>query len=107
MQARITLNQSQTAYNKVYNQVLIDMEKIRKRITQEHPDFFEDDNKILLYGIQYKFKFIKIQDNYWDTMKMLQETAVSKLSTEQLQLVNQEIEKEISLEYFKSIMGLN
>lgn len=106
-QANRLLNGNQKVLNKLINKAWVDTIIMRKKIEAMHPEYIEDENSRFIYGIKYKYNFFKIMDNYWDTMKMLQESNVSKLSTQQLQYVNQEIEKEISIEYFKSVMGLN
>jgi hypothetical protein len=107
LQARKLISNDNIVYNKLENKVYQNIREIRKKIEELDPKYLETPEYQMMYGIQFKKKFIKIKDNYWDTMKLLQETDVSKLSTEQLQYVNQEIENEISNEYFKSTMGLN
>jgi hypothetical protein len=80
--------------------------EIRKTLQQLDPRYIETPEYQLIYGIKYKKQFIKIKANYWDTMKLLMESTTTQLSTQQLEYVNQQIEKQISYSYFKSIMGL-
>jgi hypothetical protein len=60
----------------------------------------------ILYNIQYNRKFYKIQGDYWETMKRMQENTSYNLTKQELEHINQQIDKEMSMEIFKSDMGL-
>jgi hypothetical protein len=106
-QAMKLINYNPIAYKLILKKVNSYLTEIRKSALEIDPKYVETPEYQQMYGIQFKRRFFKIQENYWDTMKMLQESQVEKLSTEELKYVNEAIENEISLEYFKSIMGLN
>jgi hypothetical protein len=95
----------------IVTQVLTEVEKkyfeARKKITEFDNRYNETPEYQLLYGIKYKKVFFKIQGDYWDTMKKMQESQTYTLTQKQLDYINQQIETEISTEIFKSIMGLN
>jgi hypothetical protein len=60
----------------------------------------------IFYDIGSYKHWFKIQGDYWETMKKLQEKCSYKLTQQEYDYINQQIEDEISLEYFKSSMGL-
>jgi hypothetical protein len=61
-----------------------------------------------LYDIRRKMHYKKIGKNYWETMKNLfLKNCNYNLTPEQQKFCNQQIEKEISFEQFKSTLGLN
>jgi len=68
---------------------------------------FGDDTLKTLYNTQPRKESYKIIGNYWDTMKLLQENYTQKLTTQQLQYINEQTEAVLELQYFKSRMGLN
>jgi hypothetical protein len=69
-------------------------------------DFGEDILRTL-YNTQPRVESYKIIGCYWDTMKLLQENYTSKLSTKQLQYINEQTDAILDYHYFKSRMGLN
>lgn len=69
-------------------------------------DIQENDIELLLYAIKRNEFFYKIEQDYWTTMKKLQEKVSYNLTKQEYEYINQEIEKEISMELFKSDMGL-
>jgi hypothetical protein len=79
----------------------------RKVIEQFDRNYAETPEYQLLYGIKHRKMYYKIRDSYWETMKLLQDSATKQLTQEEAEYVNQQIELDISTEYFKSNMGLN
>jgi hypothetical protein len=68
---------------------------------------FGDDTLRTLYNTQPRYQSYKIIGNYWDTMKKLQENYTQKLSTQQLQYINEQTDAVLDFHYYKSRMGLN
>lgn len=66
----------------------------------------EDPLAIFVYDIKQREEFYKIKDNYWDTMKLIMHQRAERLSTEELQYINEQIDKEFSMEYLKALMGM-
>lgn len=60
-----------------------------------------------VYDIKRREEFFKIKGNYWDTMKLIQNTRCEKLTTEQLKYINEQIDSEFDMEYLKALVGLN
>jgi hypothetical protein len=69
-------------------------------------EIVEDEYRTLIYNIQKNSKFFKIQADYWETIKKMQELVSYKLTKQEYDYINQQIEAEISQEIFKSDMGL-
>lgn len=70
-------------------------------------DYITEDARI--YEVQFKSKELfryRKDETYWEAQKRIQQNVQYKLSTEELQYINQQIEKEISTEEFKATMGL-
>lgn len=67
---------------------------------------YEDENTVQLYGIKARKQFMKIEGAYWDTMKYIQELCDYHLTQEEADYINKQIELQISIEIFKSSMGL-
>lgn len=66
----------------------------------------EDPLSIFVYDIKQRQEFYKIKDNYWDTMKLIMHQRAEHLSTEELEYINEQIDKEFSMEYLKALVGL-
>lgn len=76
----------------------------RKIISEEAPP--EDALNQLLYNIKRNKNFYRIQDDYWETIKRLQEKVSYHLTQQEYNYINQQIQNEMSLEIFKASMGL-
>jgi hypothetical protein len=68
---------------------------------------FGDDTLRSLYNTQPRQESYKIIGNYWDTMKLLQENYTQNLTPQQLSYINEQTEKVMEVQYYKSRMGLN
>lgn len=51
--------------------------------------------------------FYKIGENYWETMKLIERIRGEKLSTEELQYINEQVDAEFSSEYLRALVGIN
>lgn len=58
-----------------------------------------------MFNIKYRQEVIKIQADYWETMKQHMYNVSYKLNEKELQLINQQIEAEFSTEELKSVLG--
>lgn len=79
--------------------------KAERLTTSPHNDV-ETPTYQLLYDVAFRQENIKIIGGYWETMKRIERTAFYHLTTEQYELINQQIEAEFSTEELKSMMGL-
>jgi hypothetical protein len=83
--------------------------KIVKYYKIEKPteaDIEENGIDNILYNIGKNRVFFKVLDDYWSTVKMLQEKVSYKLTLQEYEYINQQLESIMSLEIFKSDMGL-
>mgnify|MGYP004443763831 CR=1 FL=1 len=94
-------DQYKSVYQKAVNFVAKDSRQLTSKYQQEETSTYK-----ILNFVKERETCYKIFGSYWETMKMLEEQAdYSKLSPEQLQLVNQQIEAEFSSEELKSVLG--
>jgi hypothetical protein len=95
--------------NKICNDSLKYVDKIIKFAREQIPeDGYTEENEITekLYSIGKMKHFYKIQENYWETMKRLQEKCSYNLTQSELQYINEQIDAIMSLHIFKADMGL-
>lgn len=94
---------------RIVNQSLVYVEKCLRFIRETTPteqDIKEDEIDNILYSIGKNKVFFKIQNDYWETMKKLQEKISYNLTKSQLEYINEQIEAIMSIHIFKSDMGL-
>jgi hypothetical protein len=85
---------------------IIKIAKYSKRQVSQYAEIEENEVNTMLYNIRKNKRFFKIQGDYWETIKKMQENTGYNLTPQELQYINQQIEAEISQEIFKSSMGL-
>lgn len=79
----------------------------RRILPRDHP---LSDNTLRMQGevIHRRKKNVKISmDGYWETMQRLAMKTNYNLTPQQIDLVNQQMQAEFSVEYFKALLGLN
>jgi hypothetical protein len=94
---------------KICDQSLLYVQKYIKYARQEIPqeaDIKENDVDSILYSIGKYKKFFKIQGDYWETMKRLQEQVSYNLTLQEYDYINEQIEAIMSMHIFRSDMGL-
>lgn len=73
----------------------------------ESPFMPEEDEKYRYwYDVKYKKIYFKIIEDYWTTQQLIERRRVQKLTQQELQLINEQIEAEFSTEELKTLMGL-
>lgn len=58
------------------------------------------------YNIEGRRTFIKIQENYWETMQKIEKSHTKQLTQEEADHVNRQIKMEFSEHYLKALLGL-
>lgn len=86
--------------------LVVKMADYARKMASEFQDIYDDETTVLLYNIQRNKKFFKIEGDYWETMKRLQEKISYNLTLAEYHHINEQIEAEISTEIFRSNMGL-
>jgi hypothetical protein len=61
----------------------------------------------ILYDIQHREKQYKIGENYWETMQKVERARETRETPQQLQRINEEIEKEFSSEELAALLSVN
>lgn len=69
-------------------------------------DIAENEMDKILYDIGLNHEFFKIGDNYWDTIKRLQEKVSYNLTKAEYDYINEQIQAIMDLHIFKAEMGL-
>jgi hypothetical protein len=93
----------------IFIQSLKYVDKLVKYVREEIPreaEIKENEIDYMLYNIGKYRKFFKIQGDYWETMKRLQEMVSYNLTKAQYDYINEQIEAIMSTQIFKSDMGL-
>jgi hypothetical protein len=101
--------QDEQKANKLIKQAMKFIAVVATKARQQYSQLFElqeEEIDKVLYDIQHNKQFYKIQGDYWETMKRLQEKVSYNLTKAEYDYVNQEINAEMSMELFKSDMGL-
>lgn len=97
-------NKQKLDENKIKQQVL-DRMKVEVKM-QESPYMPRETQQYKqMFNIKYREEVIKIQNDYWETMKQQIYNVSYKLDQKQLELINQQIEEEFSVEELKSVLG--
>lgn len=80
--------------------------KLRKE--KEAKMRYEPENTFtrIWYNITGRNTFYKIQENYWQTMQLIEKAHIKTLTQEQAEYVNKQIEMEFSIHYLKALLGL-
>lgn len=80
--------------------------KLRKE--KESKMRYEPENIFyrIWYNVTGRNTFYKIQENYWQTMQLIEKAHVRQLTKEQADYVNKQIEMEFSIHYLKALLGL-
>lgn len=97
--------QANELINKAMN-LIVKMATYARKAVSEYQDTYENETMVMLYNIQKNKHFFKIQGNYWETVKRLQEKVSYNLTKQEYEYVNQQINAEMDYENFKSDMGL-
>jgi hypothetical protein len=106
--ARLYTNGDENKAQELVEQSLKIVRKMMIAARQQASEMFDKESEweMILYGIKHNKQFFKIQDNYWDTIKRLQEKISYNLTLQEYEYVNQQIQMEMDYEYFRSNMGL-
>jgi hypothetical protein len=107
--AKLMAKGDQQKADKICNDSLRYIQKViqfaRNQFCQ-HAEIAENEMDKILYDIGLNREFFKIGNDYWDTIKRLQEKVSYKLTKQQYEYINQQVQGIIDLQYFKSEMGL-
>jgi hypothetical protein len=91
---------------RILKNILLTMQRPDRRKAQCEYVMPETPVQQKMYDIDYRKESIKIQQDFWETMKSIEKINTRMYSREQLKYINQQVDAEFNSEELKSMLGL-